>query len=57
MTSTGELGPIAEVATSSSIHPDDVPQMTALDGELLWAWTDTSDPSGVRTAIARVGGL
>jgi hypothetical protein len=54
VTAAGELGPVAEVARSSSIHPDDVPQMTAVSGALLWAW---SDPSGVRTAIADVGGL
>jgi hypothetical protein len=55
--SSGALGPVVEIATSSSIHPDDVPQMTAAGGKLLWAWTDSSDPNGVRTAIADVGGL
>jgi hypothetical protein len=57
VTASGTLGSVAEVATSTSIHPDDVPQMTAVGGALLWAWTDSSDPNGVRTAIADVGGL
>jgi hypothetical protein len=57
ITSSGVLGSVTEVATSSSIHPDDVPQMTVVGSTLLWAWTDSSDPNGVRTAIADVGGL
>ena len=57
VTASGALGSVAEVATSSSIHPDDVAQMTAVGGALLWAWTESSDPNGVRTAIADVGGL
>ena len=57
VTASGDLGAATEVATSSSLHPDDVPQMTAVGGALLWAWTDSRDPNGVKTAIADVGGL
>jgi hypothetical protein len=57
VSASGELGPFTKVATSPSIHPDDVPQLTVAGGALLWAWTDSSDPNGVRTAIADVGGL
>jgi hypothetical protein len=53
----GMLGPLQSIATSTSSHPDDVPQMVELGGRLLFAWTDSDDVQTVRTAVADIGGL
>jgi hypothetical protein len=48
---SGEAGPPAAVAATSAGRSAGFPRMAALDGRVLLAWTETSEPSSVRAAI------
>lgn len=47
---SGRLGPVRTLATTSPARSSGFPQMTLVDGALLFAWTATGDPSRVRSA-------
>jgi hypothetical protein len=49
--SSGAAGPAVTVARSDVARSSGFPQMSATDGGLLFAWTRTGDPPGIRTAF------
>jgi hypothetical protein len=51
-TSTGPAGPAIDVAASDVARTSGFPQMLAVDGGLLFAWTASTATPGVRTAFA-----
>jgi hypothetical protein len=54
VTPGGEVGPIAVIATSSTVRSSGFPRMVRSGNHLIFAWTDAGDPSNrrVRTATA-----
>lgn len=47
---SGRLGPVRTLAATSPARSSGFPQMTLVDGVLLFAWTATGEPSRVRSA-------
>ncbi len=46
----GAPGPVHTLAATSQARSSGLPQMVAADGRLVFAWTDTGEPSRVMTA-------
>jgi len=51
-TENGPAGPAIDVATSDVARSSGFPQMLAVDGGLLFAWTDSAATPAIRTAFA-----